>query len=236
MPRNLFPPHTGVFVFVLGVHALALWALGSGWLQPPVQIATDHVVSAQVIALQADPVPAVAAAQPKAPVPEPKPQPIKRKVLSTKRAQAEDVPKVAEAAQEMFKQNLGVEIKLANQEWKTYLETTKTHNFQMARMGWIGVFVDPVVNLDYFLGDSPNNRTGWVNEEFDRIMADSKVEQDQEKRYEMLHQAEEILMEDFPMMPIYFYTNTYLMNANIKGSANYVNRYPFMKWAEVEAK
>ena len=99
MPRNLFPPHTGVFVFVLGVHALALWALGSGWLQPPVQIATDHVVSAQVIALQADPVPAVAAAQPKAPVPEPKPQPIKRKVLSTKRAQAEDVPKVEEAAQ-----------------------------------------------------------------------------------------------------------------------------------------
>ena len=99
MPRNLFPPHTGVFVFVLGVHALALWALGSGWLQPPVQIATDHVVSAQVIALQADPVPAVAAAQPKAPVPEPKPQPIKRKILSTKRAQAEDVPKVVEAAQ-----------------------------------------------------------------------------------------------------------------------------------------
>ncbi|ARK21302.1 peptide ABC transporter substrate-binding protein [Sporosarcina sp. P26b] len=148
----------------------------------------------------------------------------------------ENHKKIAEAAQEMFKQNLGVEIKLANQEWKTYLETTKTHNFQMARMGWIGVFVDPVVNLDYFLGDSPNNRTGWVNEEFDRIMAESKVEQDQEKRYEMLHQAEEILMEDFPMMPIHFYTNTYLMKTNIKGSANYVNRYPFMKWAEVEAK
>ncbi len=148
----------------------------------------------------------------------------------------ENHKKVAEAAQEMFNQNLGVEIKLANQEWKTYLETTKTHNFQMARMGWIGVFVDPVVNLDYFLGDSPNNRTGWVNEEFDRIMTESKVEQDQEKRYEMLHQAEEILMEDFPMMPIYFYTNTYLMKTNIKGSVNFVNRYPFMKWAEVEAK
>lgn len=148
----------------------------------------------------------------------------------------ENHKKIAEAAQEMFKQNLGVDIKLANQEWKTYLETTKTHNFQMARMGWIGVFVDPVVNLDYFLGDSPNNRTGWVNEEFDRIMAESKVEQDQEKRYEMLHQAEEILMEDFPMMPIHFYTNTYLMKTNIKGSANFVNRFPYMKWAEVEAK
>ncbi|MCZ2257353.1 peptide ABC transporter substrate-binding protein [Sporosarcina sp. G11-34] len=148
----------------------------------------------------------------------------------------ENHKKTAEAVQEMFKQNLGVEIKLANQEWKTYLETTKTHNFQMARMGWIGVFVDPVVNLDYYLGDSPNNRTGWVNEDFDRLMAESKVEQDQEKRYELLHQAEAILMEDFPMMPLYFYTNTYLMNENIEGAARYVNRFPFMKWAEVTAK
>lgn len=97
MPRNILPPHTGVFVFVLGAHALALWGLAAG-LVLPVQIPTEHVVSAQVIALQADTVPEVAAPQPKAPVPEPKPEPIKRKVLSTKRAQAEDVPKVIEAA------------------------------------------------------------------------------------------------------------------------------------------
>lgn len=98
MPRNILPPHTGVFVFVLGVHALALWALGSGSLLPPVQIPTEHIVSAQVIALQADPVPAVAAAQPKAQEPEPDVKPVKRKVLSTKQEQAEDVPKVIEAA------------------------------------------------------------------------------------------------------------------------------------------
>ncbi|HJF30441.1 MAG TPA: peptide ABC transporter substrate-binding protein [Sporosarcina psychrophila] len=148
----------------------------------------------------------------------------------------ENHKKTAEAVQEMLKQNIGVDIKLANQEWKTYLETTKTHNFQMARMGWVGVFVDPVVNLDYYLGDSPNNRTGWVNDDFDRLMAESKVEQDTAKRYELLHQAEEILMADFPMMPVYFYTNTYLTNENIKGAANYVNRFPFMKWAEVTGK
>ena len=99
MPRNILPPHTGVFVFVLGAHALALWGLAAG-LVMPVQIPTEHVVSAQVIALQADPVPAVAAAQPQTQKSEPKPvvKPVKRKVLSTKQEQAEDVPKVIEAA------------------------------------------------------------------------------------------------------------------------------------------
>ena len=100
MPRNILPPHTGVFLLVLGAHAGAFWALGSGWLQPPVQVATEHIVSAQVIALQADPLPAVAAAQPKTQKPEPKPvvKPVKPKVLSTKQQQAEDVPKVTETA------------------------------------------------------------------------------------------------------------------------------------------
>src|SRR5690606_32864445 len=133
---------------------------------------------------------------------------------------------------EMITNNLGVNVKLANQEWGTYLDTTKQGNFQMARMGWIGIFLDPVVNLDYYLGDSPNNRTGWVNEELDSIMAASKVEQDPDKRYEMLHQAEEILMTDMPFMPINFYKNTYLVSQDYENIAYYVNRYPYLKWAE----
>lgn len=145
---------------------------------------------------------------------------------------AENHKKIAEAVQEMITNNLGVNVKLANQEWGTYLDTTKQGNFQMARMGWIGIFLDPVVNLDYYLGDSPNNRTGWVNEEFDSIMAASKVEQDPDKRYELLHQAEEILMTDMPFMPINFYKNTYLVSQDYENIAYYVNRYPYLKWAE----
>lgn len=145
---------------------------------------------------------------------------------------SENHKKIAEAVQEMVKDNLDVSIKLNNQEWGTYLDTTKQHNFQMARMGWVGIFLDPVVNLDYYLGDSPNNRTGWVNEEFDSIMEKSKVEQDQEKRYELLHQAEEILLEDLPFMPVYFYKNNYLTNTDFEDIAYFVNRYPYLKWAE----
>ncbi|MGE7919743.1 peptide ABC transporter substrate-binding protein [Viridibacillus sp. NPDC093762] len=145
---------------------------------------------------------------------------------------AENHKKIAEAVQEMIDQNLGVKLKLSNQEWGTYLETTKQGNFQMARMGWIGIFVDPVVNLDYYLGDSPNNRTGWVNKEYDSIIAKSKVEQDVNKRYELLHQAEKILMTDMPFMPVNFYKYNYLTNPDFENIAYYVNRFPQFKWAE----
>ncbi|WP_077328734.1 peptide ABC transporter substrate-binding protein [Virgibacillus siamensis] len=147
---------------------------------------------------------------------------------------SENHKKVAEAVQEMLKDNLGVNIKLANQEWGTYLATTKQHNFQMARMGWIGIFLDPVANLDYYLGDSPNNRTGWVNKEFDSLMAKAKAEQDAKKRYQLLHEAEKILLDEMPFMPVYFYRNTYMTNPNLKDVAYYVNRLPQFKWAKME--
>ncbi len=75
----------------------------------------------------------------------------------------------------MLKKNLGVKVTLKNQEWKTYLDTTKQGNFQMARMGWIGIYVDPTPILDYYLGDSPNNETNWVNKKYDSLIAKSKV-------------------------------------------------------------
>jgi len=48
----------------------------------------------------------------------------------------------------------------------------------MARIAWIGIFVNPVVMLDYYLSDSPNNQTGWVIEDFGSLMMQAKVEQD----------------------------------------------------------
>ncbi|RDE26909.1 peptide ABC transporter substrate-binding protein [Parageobacillus thermoglucosidasius] len=145
---------------------------------------------------------------------------------------AENHKKIAEAVQEMLKRNLGVKIKLANQEWKTYLETTAQSNFQMARMGWIGIFVDPTVILDYYLGDSPNNRTNWVNKQFDDLMAKAKVEQDDKKRYELLHEAEKILMTDLPFIPVYFYSQNYLTSPKFKGIVYPVNRFPDVRWAK----
>ncbi|MGG5254354.1 ABC transporter substrate-binding protein [Neobacillus sp. SM06] len=145
---------------------------------------------------------------------------------------AENNKKMAEAVQEMIAKNLGVNIKLANQEWKTYLDTTAQGNFQMARMGWIGILLDPAVILDYYLGDSPNNRTGWVNPKYDSLIAQAKIEQDPDKHFQLLHDAEKILMEDLPFMPVYHYTNTYLTSPKFEGVVYPFNRYPTVKWAK----
>ncbi|MDN4608116.1 peptide ABC transporter substrate-binding protein [Sporosarcina highlanderae] len=140
--------------------------------------------------------------------------------------------RIAEVVQEMIHKNLGVQVKLVNQESKTQLANVNQGNFQMARMGWVGTFVDPVINLDYFLGGSPNNRTGWVNEEYDSLLSQSKVEQDDAKRYDLLHKAEKVLMDDMPFIPMYYYSSTYLTSPKLENVAYYVNRQPFLKWAE----
>ena len=145
---------------------------------------------------------------------------------------AEKHKKIAEAVQEMYKKNLGIDIKLENQEWKTYLETTAQKDFQMARMGWIGVLLDPAVILDYYLGDSPNNRTNWVNEEYDSLLSQAKKAQDPDKHFELLHQAEEVLMKDLPFVPIYHYTNTYLTSPKFEDVIYPFNRYANVKWAK----
>ena len=145
---------------------------------------------------------------------------------------AENHKKIAEAVQEMYKKNLGIDIKLENQEWKTYLETTAQKDFQMARMGWIGVLLDPAVILDYYLGDSPNNRTNWVNEEYDSLLSQAKKEQDPDKHFELLHKAEAVLMKDLPFVPIYHYTNTYLTSPKFEDVAYPFNRYANVKWAK----
>ncbi|PFP30829.1 ABC transporter substrate-binding protein [Bacillus sp. AFS073361] len=145
---------------------------------------------------------------------------------------AENHKKIAEAVQEMYKKNLGVNIKLANQEWKTYLDTTAQKNYQMARMGWIGVLLDPAVILDYYLGESPNNRTGWKSEKYDSLIAQAKVEQDPDKHFQLMHDAEKVLMEAMPFVPVYHYTNTYLTSPKFADVVYPYNRYPNVKWAK----
>lgn len=125
--------------------------------------------------------------------------------------------KIAEALQEMFKENLGVNVKLENQEWKTYIDTFKQKNFQIARMGWGGDFLDPYPVLNLYSKNSSSNFTNWSNPKFDKLLEQSLTEQNEEKRFELLHDAEDVLMEDMPIIPIYFSSQNSLVKKNIKG-------------------
>lgn len=125
--------------------------------------------------------------------------------------------KIAEALQDMWKQNLGIEVKLANQEWKVFLDSQDQLGYECCRSGWIGDYIDPMTFLDMYVTNDGNNDTGWSNARYDELIKMAKAEASQEKRMEYMHEAEKILMDEMPVGPLYFYVNKSLIKPNIKG-------------------
>ena len=114
--------------------------------------------------------------------------------------------KIAEAIQEMLKQNLGVNTKLTNQEWAVFQETTNNNQFEyLARRGWIGDYNDPQTMLEIFETTNGQNIGRYSNPEFDNEMALSR-QTTGEERMQHLYKAHDILMEDMPMIPVYYYS------------------------------
>lgn len=126
--------------------------------------------------------------------------------------------KVAVALQQMWKDALNIEITLTNQEWKVYLDSVDQMNFQMARRGWIGDYVDPNNFLDLFLCGGGNNNTGFCDPEYDEmILRQAPNAKSREERYRIFHEAESRLMAQMPILPIYTYTSNHLIHPSVKG-------------------
>ncbi len=124
--------------------------------------------------------------------------------------------KVAEAIQQDW-QRLGVDVRLRNLEWQTHLATTRKMEYDVARAGWTGDYPDPNTFLDLFVTDGVQNETGWGNADFDRLIDRATREPDAAKRMQILHEAEEILMGELPVFPIYFYVSTNLVKPYVHG-------------------
>lgn len=114
-------------------------------------------------------------------------------------------------------EEIGVNVELTNQEWAVFLNTRQQGDYQIARHGWIGDYVDPMTFLDLWVTNGGNNDCGFSNAKYDELIAAAKVETDSAKRLEMLRQAEDILMDEMPVLPIYYYTTVMAWNDNVKG-------------------
>jgi oligopeptide transport system substrate-binding protein len=135
---------------------------------------------------------------------------------------------IAEAIQQMWKSKLGIEVRLVNQEWKVYLDAQRTLDYQICRASWIGDYVDPNTFLDMWLTGGGNNETGWSNPEYDRLIAEASRTADQQKRLEVFQKAEAILMDELPILPIYFYTVTRAIRPEVKGwFPTILDRHPY---------
>lgn len=114
---------------------------------------------------------------------------------------------IAEAVQEMLKQNLGINVRLSNQEWAVFQETRNEGTFDsVARHGWIGDYLDPNTMLEIFEAANPQNSGRYNSAEFDTELQAARSSVGKE-RMDHLYKAEEILMKDYPILPIYYYVN-----------------------------
>jgi len=125
--------------------------------------------------------------------------------------------KVALAIQQMWQNELGIEVELVNQDWKVYLSREMVGDFQISRAGWIGDYEDPNTFLDLMRPNRGNNKTGWENMEFDALVDEANTINDQEKRYELLNEAEKILIDNMPIIPLYTYVRVYQLSPDVKG-------------------
>ena len=141
--------------------------------------------------------------------------------------------KIAVALQQMWKKHLNIDVVLLNQEWKVYLDTVSNHHYEIARAGWIGDYVDPNNFLDMFLCNGGNNRTHWCNPEYDQIILQQVPKaKTHQQRLDLFKQAENILLDEMPVIPIYIYTSNNLVHPTVKNfgrnilnQANYRDMY-----------
>lgn len=122
---------------------------------------------------------------------------------------------VAEAVQDMWKQELGIDVGIRNEEWKVYLDSQSNLNYDISRAGWIGDYMDPITFLTMWTTGNGNNDTGWSNAEYDALINEANRTGDLQKRYEIMQKAETILLNDPPFAGIYWYTRFYLLSPHV---------------------
>lgn len=140
----------------------------------------------------------------------------------------EDHLKVALAIQQMWKKNLGIDITLHNLEWKVYLDLRKTGNFQIMRRGSIADILDPTTFLFSMKTGDPMNDTYWGSARYDELMELSKKAKTNEERFEYFQEADQILVDEAPVMPIYSYVTNNLVSPSVKGYySNVLDYHPY---------
>jgi len=130
---------------------------------------------------------------------------------------SEDHRRLAEAIQAMWKQVLHIDVELSNQEWGSYLEATTTLHYDIARRSWIGDYLDPTTFLGLGVSNDGNNRTGWSNPRYDALLHAAAAEPDPVKRMRTLRDAEALLLDEGPFIPVYHYTINDLVKPYVRG-------------------
>ncbi|WP_336778283.1 oligopeptide ABC transporter substrate-binding protein OppA [Pantoea sp. USHLN256] len=125
--------------------------------------------------------------------------------------------KLAIAASSIWKKNIGVNIKLENQEWKTFLDTRHQGNFDVSRAAWCADYNEPTSFLNIMLSDSSSNTSHYKSADFDKVIHDAVKAADDKARVADYQKAEQILDKDSTIVPVYYYVNARLVKPYVGG-------------------
>jgi oligopeptide transport system substrate-binding protein len=143
------------------------------------------------------------------------------------------------ALQEMWKQNLGVQVSVQQVDWATYLNDLKRHKYQMfgVTSGWIADYADPQDFLDIlFYGKSYENHMSYANAAVDKALEQARVEQDPAKRMKMYQDIEETIVTDAPVIPLHNSREYWLVKPYVKGVVRPPMVLPWLKNVYIEGK
>ena len=125
---------------------------------------------------------------------------------------------VAETIQAQLKEVLGVDVTIENSEWGVFREEQIALNLQFSRSTFGHDYADPINALENFTStNDAMNRTGWKNAEYDALIEKARAEADEQARWDYLLEAERILIEEAPLVPLYFYNGSVLQKKNVTG-------------------
>ena len=124
---------------------------------------------------------------------------------------------VAEAIQQMWRRDLGLDIRLVNQEFKVVFASRRTGDYQILLGSWTADYLDATTFLDLWRSDSGNNHTGWADPAYDALSDQANRLADPAARGAVLTAAEALMLEAAPIIPIYFNTHVYLLHPAVRG-------------------
>jgi oligopeptide transport system substrate-binding protein len=127
---------------------------------------------------------------------------------------------IAELARKQWHRELGITVTLRNEEWASAQQTQQRMGYMVSRRSWIGDYLDPNTFLDMYVSGGQNNLTGFANAQYDQLIAAAAKEPDKQQRMAMLEQAERILMDEMPIIPIYYYVSRNLVKPYVRGWYN----------------
>lgn len=130
---------------------------------------------------------------------------------------SENHKKVATAIQSMWKQALGVNVSLENQEWKTYLDTRRQGDFEVTRAGWCGDYNEASTFLSLMQSNNSSNDPRYFSTEYDKVMEQALASSSDAERNALYSEAEKLLARDMPIAPIYQYVKARLLSPKVGG-------------------